>query len=703
MRAFVTCCFFTLTLVPLFSPGSSARSEETAAEKRCPYAIDDLYLSDGFSSPIVAPNGMRAVCVRNWIDFATKQQHFSLWLVEGGPQNAKPIEKGQPDARAPIFSPDGKWVVFFSTRPRPKDWQQTLPTPHQSEPALDLWLIPTSGGEAIPLAGPEKPYGRVFADSFYGNVAFSPDGSQLVFVADDGKEQRSPEEIAADVYVVRPDQGEGYTGLGPGEIWIAHLDENPREHASQRIDRLTNDEFWYGDPQWSADGKSIIVHANRTDDQESVRYSINKNYDLWEINVAQAANLPDNRQAARATMRQLTFGPGPEVSPRVSPDGKRIVCLTSPRKGPHKDVFNLAVVKLTDEKPIAEVVFDHRAAGVDYRTYPSPLFPLPRDCWDDDRHIVYQAHSGLDSRTVQADIIGHSVQNLEDADSPYLRSRQRAEKFRVPGRTPQPARLSASSRVVRWKSEDHTEIEGVLITPHPDIARPPYKLIVNPHGGPHHRASRGIGFNDQVFAANGYAVFKPNFRGSTGYTLKFLDADRNDFGGGDMHDILSGIENLVDDGLVDRSQQYVYGVSYGGYMTTWLVGQTNQFKAAVAQNAVTDLTMMWGLSDLQSWTEWEFGGRPWEVPGAMRRHSPLSHVGNVSTPTLILHSREDRRCPIAMGRAYYQSLLARGVATQMVVYPGEGHGIRQPRHRADVLRRVINWFDQHSNSPPTHE
>ena len=97
--------------------------------------------------------------------------------------------------------------------------------------------------------------------------------------------------------------------------------------------------------------------------------------------------------------------------------------------------------------------------------------------------------------------------------------------------------------------------------------------------------------------------------------------------------------------MVDPQRQFVYGISYGGYMTCWLVGHTKQFRAAVAQNAVTDLNVMWGRSDLQSWTEWEFGGRPWEVPAAMRRHSPITYVGQCQTPTLILHSRDDRRCP----------------------------------------------------------
>ena len=131
-------------------------------------------------------------------------------------------------------------------------------------------------------------------------------------------------------------------------------------------------------------------------------------------------------------------------------------------------------------------------------------------------------------------------------------------------------------------------------------------------------------------------------------------------------------------------------------MTTWLVGHTQQFRAAVAQNAVTELNVMWGVGDIQSWTEWEFGGRPWEVPDLMRKHSPMSYVGNVATPTLILHARDDRRVPLPMGRMFYQSLLARGVPCQMVIYPDEGHAIRDPRHRVDIHKRTLAWFAKYA-------
>lgn len=663
-------------------------------------APEDIYNLAGPQSVVIAPQADEVAVIHRWVDTATKGERFSLWRVNGRPESARPLEADQPDARAVCFSPDGKWLAVRSTRQRPEGWKQTPTVPVESDPATDIWLITTDGKRTVPLAGPDKPYGRVLADPFYGRVAFSPDGKRLAFVADDGRDPRTPAEIEAEVQIVRPDQGEGYTGFGPAQLWVAELDnlvtESPK-FASGQIRRLTDDDVWYADPQWLPNSQNLVCTANKSSDVESVRFSINKNYDVWSID------------ADTGAQRRLTFGPGPEVSPRVSPDGKRLVCLSVPRKGPHSDIYNLLVVSLEGDprnRPDSRVLYDHHADSSEPPPHPIPSFPLPEECWEGPGALIYTTPAGLEAKQVRLDLATNQAPEFSikpDADlatlSPLVRRLTLQKRLSPAANTILKERLKAEERIVRWKN-DEWELEGLLTVPPPEVAQPPYPLIAYPHGGPHGRNAKGFSFTTHCFAHAGYAVFQPNFRGSTGYGRKFLDADNRDLGGGDMRDILAGVDSLVKDGTVDPKRQFVYGVSYGGFMTTWLVGHTNQFRAAVAQNAVTEMNVMWGLSDLQSWTRHELGGLPWEVPEKMHLHSPFAHAANVRTPTLILHATEDRRCPIAMGHMFHQALLARGVPTQMVVYPHENHGIKHPRRQVDVLQRTLAWFAAHDARAP---
>lgn len=657
------------------SCGSLAFAQEALPQ------IEDLYKTDVAVEPVTLRDGRTTFYIRQRADPQTRTLKQSLWRVdEGAPPRA--VEAGEVDAFSPQLSPDGKWLLFLSTRPFADGAPAFKPVPPYSDPAADIWLMPVGGGATVPLGGKAKPYGRVITDRFYGRVAFSPDGRRLVFVADDGRDLRTEAERRNNVIVVREDQGEGYEGYGPMQVWVAELRASPTDAAATRITRVTTDDFWYGDPQWAPDGSFLVVHANRTADQESVRYSVNHNYDLWKINLA------DRR------LEQLTTGPGPEFYPRISPDGRRVLCLSSPRRGPHQDVFNLTVVELDSGGAKARVVFNHHAPAGAPAPHLSPAQPLPDNCWRDTRRVFFNGLSGVKTLPQVVDLDA-GPQAIEDQSPPPVR---RGPKLPTASPLLGP-RLRAQDEIVRWKSFDGLEIEGVLTRPPESVARPPYKLLLLPHGGPHHRATSGGGFDVQLFATRGFAVFQPNFRGSTGYGLKFLDADRNDFGGGDMRDILTGIEHLVQAGLADRTRQFVYGVSYGGYMTSWLVGQTQQFRAAVAQNAVTDLNAMWHLSDLQSWTDWDMSGRPWEVTARFREHSPLTHAPKVRTPTLVLHATNDRRCPVSMGVMFHRALKAAGVETGLVLYPDEGHPIKQLPHREDVLRRVLDWFEKHDPGP----
>lgn len=650
---------------------------------KTPLVLGDLFKLDAPLATALAPDLSKLAYSRRWVDRA-QGERLSLWIVDGAGSEPRALEAFEPDARLPVFSPDGQWIAIRSTRARPANWEPTPTAPLYSEPATDIWLVSTDGRRVLPLAGPEKPYGRVFSDPFYARVAFSPDGQWLVFVADAGVDPRTMQERDANVVRVRADQGEGYTSYGPAQIWLAELDLTQSTHAAKNVRRLTDDETWYADPQWTPDGRHLICVANKSEATESARFSINQDFNLWRLD------------ATTGEQSQLTTNPGPDVSPRVSPDGTQLVYLTVPRRGPHSDVYNLATRSLTSDPRQTRVLYDHHQPASNSPPHPTPNNPLPDDCWDGPGALVYSGVGGIDNQTVRLDLatlLATPFKPSADETTPTPAAQRQLARTRLapPNNAITNERHLGEERRFQWSNEG-LALDGLITLPPATIAKPPYAVIVYPHGGPHSRSSRGFNFTVQYFAAQGYLVFNPNFRGSTGYTREFLDADKADFGGGDMRDILSGVEALAAAGLVDRARQFVYGTSYGGFMTTWLVGHTQQFKAAVAQNPVTDLSAMWGVGDLQSWIEYEFGDRPWNIPDKLREHSPTAYLGQVSTPTLLLHAANDRRCPIAMSTMFYRGLQARGVPSQMIVYPDENHGIRQPRHMADVLRRVTGWF-----------
>jgi len=218
------------------------------AAERTPLVPADVYRLDVSTDVALSPDGAQAVYVRRWSDAETRTERYALWRGGQTDVERQPLEAGLPDARKPLWSPDGRWIAFLSTRPLSDGAAASPAVPAWSDPAVDIWLLPAAGGAAIPLNTRPKPYGRVFNDGFYGRVAFSPDSRRLVFVADDGADPRTEAEKANNVRVVRPDQGEGYEGYGPAQIWIAELASEPGAAAAEKITRVTHDEHWYGDP-----------------------------------------------------------------------------------------------------------------------------------------------------------------------------------------------------------------------------------------------------------------------------------------------------------------------------------------------------------------------------------------------------------------------------------------------------------------------
>lgn len=253
--------------------------------------------------------------------------------------------------------------------------------------------------------------------------------------------------------------------------------------------------------------------------------------------------------------------------------------------------------------------------------------------------------------------------------------------------------------VVRWKSRDGMEIEGVVIYPvgyQPGRRYPTVALI---HGGPSGVWDQSFAANwynpAQVYAGKGWVAFLPNPRGSSGYGEKFLAANHRDWGQGDYQDIQTGLDYLVGRGIADPERMAQGGWSYGGFMTAWTLTQTNRFKAVMVGAGLTNMYSMYSTNDLQMVLEDYFGGEPWDDEAAYRRASAMTFIKQARTPTLILHGKEDTRVPIGQAQELYMGLLKNDVPVELVFYPREPHVLMEPRHALDKISREYAFFARH--------
>jgi dipeptidyl aminopeptidase/acylaminoacyl peptidase len=249
--------------------------------------------------------------------------------------------------------------------------------------------------------------------------------------------------------------------------------------------------------------------------------------------------------------------------------------------------------------------------------------------------------------------------------------------------------------VVRWRSSDGVAIEGLLVRPAGAPEKSALKTVVQLHGGPY--ASRyALGFQPapQFLAAAGYQVFLPNFRSSGGYGTAFMLRRRSDWGGQDWRDVMTGVDSLVARGLADGRRLAVWGGSYGGYLSAWAITQTDRFQAACVIAGAVDLGAHFGQSDIHRYRAFDFEGPPWVSPENWRRSSPITYIANAKTPTLIMVGENDARVPMPQSQQLYAALRTLHVPAEYVHYPREGHGLREPRHRADQFVRLRAWFDR---------
>ncbi len=653
---------------------------------------NDLFHIHWLSDVQLSSDGALAAFVVTRLDEEADDYRSAIRVVPTRGGDPRRLTNGPKRDTQPRFSPDGQILAFI----------RDTSTKENKEAKPQLWAIHISGGEAWPLT--DVPNGAT-------SPTWSPDGRRLAFLSrvapEDGlskeeKEKRQAQARIIDRLKYRMN-GEGFTYDRPYKLWAVPFSEA----GPQEAQRLTDGDWSDTSPAWSPDGKWLAFASARHDTRD-----VDNTSDIWVV------------RASGGRARKITGSRGPCGAPRWSPDGQHIAFLG--HRHPLGSGFNtkLCVVPARGGKPRDLTAdFDRTVVGPSVGTAPTvhwsedgrELLFLAMDQGKQSIHIVsaaggqprllaggereiasFDTPPGIHTLAFIASTAADPGEVAVITEENGLGERQltdfnagwKAEVYRA-----------ASERIV-FTSADGTPVEGWLLKPFGFQEGRKYPVLYNIHGGPH--SQYGYTFFDefQIQAGQGYGVFYPNPRGSQGYGEEFSMAITGGWGKQDYEDVMAGLDALVQVPWVDAERMGALGGSYGGYMTSWVVGHTDRFRAACSERAVNNLYSMYGTSDIGFYfNEWETGGKPfWEDPLYYLDRSPIHYVQHVATPTLIIHSESDLRCPIEQGEQFYVALKRRGVDTRFVRFPEENHELSRsgkPSRRVQRFSIQLEWFDDH--------
>ena len=640
---------------------SAASGQEAGAALTFDDAIDMVRVS----GPKLAPDGSRILYVRNELDWDENERKNRIWIVGADGEGARPFT-GSSDDSNPEWSPDGRWVSF--TRPV-----------GEGDRVRQLFVLPVDGGEAIQLTK---------HTTAVGGYRWSDDGMSIFFLANDSlpddleKERKNGDdavfidegpngqtrgswngvwrvtvEVAdapVDASRVTPERRRvGGFAPSPDGNFLAYVyrGENRRNagHLSEVVlhtissgeeVQITDNDAPESQLAWSPDGRAITFGA--------------PDLETWELDQGNLYHY----DIPTGNIRQLAADTDVDIrSYRWNPGGRSIEIVALDRTDANIfriDVRSGEVEQLTHGPGIVSgASFDalHGMAAIQYAS--------PRDPGD-----IWLVDLSDDSRT-----------RLTDAN-PELADRSMVEP-----------------EVVRWTSSDGLEIEGLLYVP--DGRTAPGAAVLEIHGGPAGVFTRGFDADAQILAAQGYAVLQPNVRGSSGYGDALLRGNMNDIGGGDYHDLMTGVDAIIERGVAHPDSLAVKGWSYGGILGGWTITRTDRFKAASLGAMVADWRSEFGAGFNFDVVRWYLGGDPWSNRDYWTERSAFSHLDKVSTPTILFHGTEDRTDTMEQSMNFFAGLRHLGVEARFILFPREGHGIREPRHRRTLMVEEMRWLQRY--------
>ena len=615
----------------------------------------------------MSPDGnLIAYVVREPVMEGEKSEYLTqIWVVSAdGGMNIQ-YTHGEKSSGSPAFSPEGTYLAFTSSR----------------SGSNQIWKMRVRGGEAEQLTDGEKGV---------GSFKWSPDGNRIAYTMQDPatEEEKEAEKEKRDVILV--DQNYKYSHL----YTVSTNENDDGEYATKR---LTAGDFHVQSFDWSPDG-STIVFAHAPDP------TINTggvDVDLSTVPADSGAVSP------------LLVWPGADQDPLYSPDGEWIAFVSHGGSPQRIGLGDLYVIPRTggEQRKLAET--PDRSAGLLGWTADGRNL-LITESLHTTRHVLSVPFDGGAPRqiTLGDGVVGavsfdqdtgnmsFTYQETELPVDVYVSAVDRSGPTKLTSihdGVPRPP--MGRTELISWSSPDGLEIEGLLTYPVDYQVGRAYPLILNIHGGPAGVFSQSFTGNPgiymlQYFAQNGYAVLRPNPRGSSGYGKDFRYANYMDWGYGDYEDLMSGVERTIEMGVAHPDSLLVMGWSYGGYMTSFLVTRTDRFQAASMGAGLPNLISMVSTTDIPDYLVAHFGGEFWTDYETYEKHSAMYRIANVTIPTQVIHGQNDLRVPFTQGQEFYTALRRRGVPTEMVVYPRTPHGPQEPKLLMDVSQRIMTWFER---------
>jgi len=651
------------------------------AEKRA-IKIDDFFELKKIADPRISPDEKWVSYTVSSSDLKKNKSETRIWMAPTKGGEAIPMTAKGYSASKPRWSPDGKYLTFIAKRSEAGESKKN------SEDKPQVWSLNRLGGEAQQLTNVKQGV---------SGYEWSPDGKKLLLLIRDPKPYELTEDKADDkeprpFVVDRLQFKRDYAGYL--DRYRTHLYVYTPNSDNAPI-QITSGDFDDSQPAWSPDGKSIAFVSNRTEEPDG-----NPNSDIWLV----AADNTDKG----STLLQLTTNTREDNSPIWSPDGKTIAytTVTAPLDVMWYATNHLAVISAKGgQSTLLTAKLDRNVYQPKFSNNGRDIFFLLEDSGEVNLASI-ATKGGKVKRRIKGEmsIRGYAVKG-KTITALISKRTQPTEMFTLKGKKLTQLTFSnqklidklilATTENIHFKSKDGTEIEAFLTKPVGFNASMKYPMIVNPHGGPVSQWDFRFRFQAQLWAANGYLVLQPNPRGSSGYGQAFSHALFADWGKLDYEDVMAGVDHVLAQGYAAPDKLAVGGWSYGGILTNYIITQTTRFKAAVSGASEALMRSNYGHDHYQMWWEQELG-LPWENAPAWERISPFNDVAKIATPTLWIGGALDWNVPILNSEQMYQAMKRLGRETQLVVYPGEHHGINLPTFQKDRFERFLSWFDKYA-------